>query len=122
MARIRVSHSIGDLARDAARVVAKAGPGMTRVVRKNTMQGNKLAQGIARRASGPHGTNYYKRLTDEMTGPLTGEYGPTGTVAGNAVGGGWRNGPPNNDLPKSADVIGPRFAKDVGDLPERWFW
>ncbi|MCD4535645.1 hypothetical protein LRP67_16250 [Nocardioides sp. cx-169] len=119
---VRVEHSIGDLAKDMANIARKAKPDMARVVKRNTREGNTLARKFARASSGPHGLNYFKRITHEMIDPLTGEYGPHGDVAGNAVGGGWRHGPPNNDLPKSADIIGPKFGNDIQDLPGKWFW
>jgi hypothetical protein len=85
-------------------------------------EGGLLTQRIAQGASGPHGKNYWKRISSEMTGPLSGEWGPTGVVDNNAVGGGWRHGPPNTDLEKSQDVIGPKFADEVGRTAASWFW
>lgn len=119
---VRVTHTIGDLQRDCAAVPVKAAPRMVKVVRKNVEQGNKVAQGVAKRKAGPHGTAYWKRLSAEMTGPLSGEYGPHGDVVGNAVGAGWRNGPPNTDLAKSADLQGPKFAHDAGSIFRGLFW
>lgn len=117
---VHVSHSIGDLAKDMANIARKVKPDMARIVKRNTHQGNMLARKFAREASGPHGKNFYKRYTSEMVDPLTGEYGHN--VGSAPVGGGWRHGPPNNDLPKSADIIGPKFANDVQDKPGEWFW
>lgn len=122
MTSVRVTHGIDALAKDARRVPAKALPRMTKVVDKNTKQGMKVAQGLAKSRAGRHGTNYWKRITSEMVSPLVGEYGPTGDVAGNAVGAGWRNGPPNTDLPKSADLQGPRLASDAGKIFNGLFW
>ena len=120
MASIRVEHTIGNLARDLRTIAVKAKPAMSKIVRRNTFEGNKIAQGIAQQASGVHGKNYWKRYTAEMVSPLVGEYGHD---VGNApVGGGWRSGPPNTDLPKSADIIGPKFGNDVQDAPGKWFW
>lgn len=120
--RITASHDLGDLARDCAKVATTAKPRMVKVVKKNVTQGTKVMQGIAQRKAGPHGTNYHKRITGEMTGTLSGEFGPTGTVAGNAVGAGWRHGPPNTDLQKAADLQGPRFASDAGKILDGLFW
>jgi hypothetical protein len=122
MATIRVFHGIDDLANDLKRIPAKARKEGSKIVRTNVREGREQARMYARASSGPHGKSYYKRITSEMLGPLEGEYGPTGQVAGNAVGGGWRNGPPNMDLPKSADVIGPQFADDIGDMVDGLFW
>lgn len=114
MASIRVIHSTDDLASDLAGIpvaFARKAPG---VVRKNVRAGNKLAQGFAKAKSGPHGKAYWKRLSAEMTGPLTGEYGPHD--GGAPVGAGYRHGGGNLDLPNSADIIVPKFADAVGDL------
>ena len=118
--QIRVINDLSDLASDANRVAAEAELDMSETVMKHVQAGERYAKGIARNASGPHGKNYYKRITSEMTGPLEGEWGPH--AGGTPVGGGWRNGPPNMDMPKSAEIATPRFAKDVGNLPDRWFW
>lgn len=120
--QVRVTDSMGDFAADIAKVPVKARPRMTKVVDKNTKQGNKVAQGLAKSRAGRHGANYWKRLTAEMVGPLTGEYGPHGDVAGNAVGAGWRHGPANTDLAKSADLQGPRLASDAGKIFNGLFW
>lgn len=119
--QIKVTHSIGELATDMADIPPRAKADMAKCVRRNVTQGNALARRLARQAAGPHGTNYYKRISSEMLGPLSGEYGPTGEVAGNAVGAGWRHGR-NTDLERSLDVQGPKFARDVGSLADNWFW
>lgn len=115
--RWRFYSDLDDLASDLKQASTKVKSGSRKVVRKNTRAGRTLARRIARKESGPHGANYFKRITNEMTGPLRGEYGPTALQGGEEyVGAGWRNGPGNTDLPKSADVIGPKFAKDAADL------
>ena len=120
--RVHVTHNIDDLANDLAGIPVKMMRQAPRIVKNHVNEGNRLARNFARAASGPHGKHYYKRITDEMTGPLSGEYGPTGVVAGNAVGGGWRTGPGNTDLPRSADVIGPKFADAIGEMVDSLFW
>jgi hypothetical protein len=120
--RIRVLHGIDDLSSDMAAIAASAEAKLVPVVKRNVEAGQRLAQGFARAASGPHGRLYYKRITSEMTGALEGEFGPTGDVAGNAVGAGWRNRPNNLDQDKAADVVGPDFADEVGDEADGWFW
>jgi hypothetical protein len=120
--RISVQGGVADLADDLAKIPPRAAGRMATVVKRNVEQGNRQAQRLARAAAGPHGANYWKRLSGEMTGPLEGEYGPHGDVVGNAVGAGWRNGPPNTDLPKSADIQGPKFANDVAKMLDRLFW
>jgi hypothetical protein len=119
MVRVRVVHDLDDLASDLAGIpvsFARRAPG---VVAKSAREGNKLAQGFAREKSGPHGKNYYKRLSAEATGPLTWEYGPHD--GGTPVGAGYRNGGVNLDLPNSADVIAPKFGDAVGKLADDLF-
>jgi hypothetical protein len=122
MARVHVSHSIGDLASDLAGIPPKMVREGNKVVRRNVNAGNKLARRYAQSEAGPHGKNYFKRITAEMTGPLEGEYGPEGDVVENAVGAGWRGGPQNTDLPRSLDVVGPQFERDVSEMVDGWFW
>lgn len=121
--RIHAEHDLNRMVSDYTRIATVQAPrDMHRVVEHNVNRGHALAQSIARKRSGPHGQMYYKRVTKEMLGPLSGEYGPTGDVVGNAVGAGWRNGPGNTDLEKSLDVIGPNFAQMMRTATGRWSW
>lgn len=120
--QIRVrDNNTGDLADDLAGIAARAPGDMSVVVRKNINAGNVIARRFARAKAGIHGKNYYKRLSAEMTGLLRGEYGPTGIPKSDFVGVGFRHGV-NLDLPNSADIIAPKFARDVSHLADRWFW
>lgn len=119
--RVRVQHGIDDLASDLAAIPVKFAKKAPGVVARNAREGNKIAQRLARSKAGPHGKNYYKRLTSEMTGPLTAEYGPEGDPKTEFVGVGFRSGE-NLDLPNSADLIGPKFAADVLDTADGLFW
>lgn len=121
MTSVRVTHSIGDLASDMAKIPPAAQRKLSATVKKNTAYGEKVARRLARERAGPHGKNAFKRITSEMVGPLTGEYGWTGD-ASQIVGAGWRNGPPNTDLERSQDIVGPKFAADVSDVVDRLFW
>lgn len=121
MTSIRVTHGIDDLASDLAAIPVKAAVEFPKVVRRNAVAGNEIAQRLAREKAGPHGKNYWKRLTSEMTGPLSAEYGPEGTPKTNFIGVGFRSGV-NLDLPNSADIIAPQFADDVGDTAAGLFW
>lgn len=121
MASVRVTHGIDDLASDMAAIpvaFARKAPG---VVLRNAREGNKIAQRLAKSKAGPHGKNYYKRLSAERTGPLSAEYGPTGDPKTEFVGVGFRSGE-NLDLPNSADLIAPKFANDVLDTADGLFW
>lgn len=118
--RINVEHSgITDLASDLRKIAVRAPADMHNVVRRNVKAGELAEQAIAKAASGRHGENYFKRITSEMTGALEGEWGPHD--GGTPVGGGWRHGI-NTDSAKSADLVGPKFAKDMRNLPDDWFW
>lgn len=122
MPYIRVLSTLDDLERDMRQIPGRFVRGASTVVKRNTEQGNNVAQRIARKASGPHGVAYYKRLSGELLSPLVGEYGPTGDVVENAVGAGWRNGPVNTDLERSLDIQGPRYRRDVDKLLDRLYW
>lgn len=115
---IRFEHNLGDLTSDLRTIATTTQARMVKVVHKNVKLGERIARRLARESSGPHGLNYYKRITGDMTGPLEGEYGPR---SGNMIGGGWRHGE-NTDLPRSADQVGPRFAKTVQDEVDDLFW
>ncbi len=122
--RISVRHDIDDLANDCASVARRAQADMRRVVGRNIDQGNRLAKGYARRSAGSHGRHYPNAMTSEMTGVTKGEYGPDAArpQGGMSFEFGSRNSPPHLDLNRSADIQGPRFARDVADLPSKWFW
>jgi len=112
---------IADLA-DDCKVISRAVPVRGRaVVRKNIEYGNIVAQNIAKKAAGPHGKDYFKRLSSEMTGPLVGEYGPWGPPKTDYVGVSGTAGA-MRDLEKSADRVGPRFARDAGRMLDGLFW
>lgn len=115
--RVRVVGGVGDLARDLAAAPPKFIRSASSTVRRNAVEGNKIAQRLSRQKAGPHGKNFYKRMTSEMTGPLTAEYGPEGSPKTEFVGVGFRSGE-NLDLPNSADLIGPKVADELGDAAE----
>lgn len=115
---IRVIHDLDDLAEDLRTIATTTKARMAGVVRDNVALGERAAQRFAKQSSGPHGLNYFKRITSESNG-LEGEYGPH--AGGLPVGGGWRHGE-NTDLPRSADIVGPKFAKDVADEADDLFW
>lgn len=116
---INVEHSgVADLAADLRTIAVTASVHMVGIVRDNVALGERTAQRFAKDSSGPHGLNYFKRITGEMTGDLEGEYGPH---AGTMIGGGWRSGE-NTDLPRSQDIVGPKFAKDVSAEVDDLFW
>lgn len=119
---IRVTHNgVADLARDMEVIPAKAAKAFSATVRRDLSEGNEIAKRYAQQAAGPHGKDYYKRLSAEMTGLYSGEYGPEGIPKTDFVGVGFRHGV-NMDLPNSADIIGPKLAKDIGFDVDGLFW
>ena len=114
---VRLTHDIDKLAAKYAAAPAEFLAQAHGVVERHVNEGNRIAQRLARERSGPHGANYWKRLSGEMTGALEGEYGPHD--GGTPVGAGFRTDGPNLDLPNSADLIGPKLADALGDLAER---
>lgn len=112
---------IADLARDCAVIAAAVPLRGNAVVLRNAEYGNTIAQGIAKAAAGPHGANYYKRLSAELTGPLTAEYGPEGPPKSDYVGVSGTAGA-MRDLTKSAKRVAPRFQRDAGRLLDGLFW
>lgn len=119
---VRVTHNgVADLARDLEAMPTRSAKAFAATTRRNVEAGNRLAIKFAQAGAGPHGKNYYKRISAEMTGPYSGEYGPTGDPKTNFVGVGFRHGT-NMDLPNSADIIGPRFAKGINANVDRLFW
>lgn len=128
---IRVIHGIDDLARDMAKIPAKAVKDMRATVREAGRVGNSIAKDNAKRTAGRHGKHYHKAFSvDEGSfygfgaGVFTAEYGPDRSKPQGDMSfeGGSRNQPAHNDLAKSADVIGPAFVGEVRRLPDGWFW
>lgn len=122
MYRVTVFHTLDDLFDDLAAAPVKFARGAAVAVKKNVEGGTRKAKALARERGGPHGKNYYKRISGEMTGPMSGEYGPEGVPKSDFVGAGYRNSAPNLDLPNSADIIGPKFASDVRGVLDEVFW
>ncbi|MCW2496403.1 hypothetical protein [Jatrophihabitans sp.] len=118
---IREFDTIDALARDLRSIAVRADKDLSKVVRRNVKEGTAQAKTLARAGAGKHGKAYYKRISGEMTGPLSGEFGPTGSPKTEFVGVGFRHGH-NMDLPRTADIIGPQMAGDVDDAVDKWFW
>lgn len=121
MISVRVVHTMGELEDDFRGIAVRAPKDLSGVVRRNVREGTLQAKAFARRHAGPHGKAYYKRISGEMTGPLSGEFGPAGTPKTEFVGVGFRHGH-NLDLPRTADIVGPQMAGDVDDVVDGWFW
>lgn len=124
MARVSVTHHIGDLAADMKSIAARAPKDMHRLTGLNAKRGNRLAKENAKRTAGAHGKHYPDAMTFEPIGLHVWEYGPDSSLPQGDMEfeHGSRNQPPHYDLAKSADVAGPLFARDVSKLPDKWFW
>lgn len=122
--RIRVTDDIEGLAVDLTAIAMEAPTDMADMVRHNADAGARYAKSFAKQSAGKHGKLYPRTITTERTGLLQYEYGPDSALpqGGMSFEFGSRNQPPHLDLAKSADLIGPRFARDVEKLPDRWFW
>jgi hypothetical protein len=114
-------NTLPDLANDMTGIATTAKPKLAVVVRRNAIEGNALARKISDSKAGIHGLTFSERIKPEMITPLSWEYGPTGSPKSEFVGVGFRHGV-NTDLPQSADVIGPKFARDVGETAQGFFW
>lgn len=119
---IHVTHSIGDLAADMARIANNPKTRMPSVVTKNAVALEAKWKELALASAGIHGLNFYKRINSEPLSSFSWEVGPTAPKGGQYVGVGYRNAPPNRDRENAADSQGPLFAKDVRDEAASWFW
>lgn len=119
--RVKVTDGINDLANDLAGITTSVLPGLRGVVSDARRSTERNAKRFAREKAGIHGERYYKRITSEMTGPLSAEVGPTGVPKTEFVGAGFRHGV-NTDLPRAADIAGPEMAAGVRRKLDGWFW
>lgn len=122
--RVKVTSHLDALAADMAAIPVRAVKDGSKVVRKNLREGNRLAKAFAKNSAGSHGKLYPLAFSAEMTSALAGEYGPDAAKpqGGMSFEYGSRNQPPHLDLNRSADIIGPKFARDVDDMIGRLFW
>lgn len=132
MARINVSHGIGDLASDLTKIPPALYREGRKVVSEGARVGASLARDSAQRTAGDHGKHYPKSITADRAasffgfggGEIAAEYGPDANKlqGGMSFERGSRNQKPHNDLAKSADVIGPAFVGEVGRMVDGLFW
>jgi hypothetical protein len=121
--RISVSgiEGIADLADDLKLIPRTARLRGNALVLKHAEIGNDIARGIAKKAAGKHGKNYFKRLSAERTGAWQAEFGPEGPPKTDYVGVSGGEGA-MRDLEKAADRVAPRFARDAGKMLDSLFW
>ena len=121
--RIRVEgiEGIADLGNDLQQIPRTAILRGRAVVQRNVELGTHLTQGIARKAAGKHGANYWKRISGEMVGAWEGEFGPSAVEGRRYVGVSGSEGA-MRDLEKAADKVAPRFAREAGRMLDDLFW
>lgn len=132
---IRVSTTTDDLEDDLRYIARTARGDMRETVRDGIRAGNELAKDSAKRHNGPksHSKQYPGKFSAEMHAGLglfgntiSGEYGPRhegqGELAGILENGSRRGNAPQQNLAKSADMIGLIFPQEVRRLPDKWFW
>ena len=135
MTGIRVTHGIDDLESDLRHIATTARGDMRDTVRDGIRAGNELAKDSAKAHNGPrsHSRKYPGTFSAEMSpglglfgNTISGEYGPRhegqGELAGILENGALGKNAPQQNLARSTDIIGPAFAQEVGNLPDRWFW
>lgn len=122
---VTVTHTIGDLDRDLRRIPGKAATAMAKAVRTRAEQGNRHAKASARRTARTHGKHYPDSMIAESVSAFEWVYGPHPSIAQGEMSfefGSTRNQKPHLNLANSADVIGPKLAKDMRDMFDRLFW
>lgn len=135
MPRVRVYHAdVTDLSRDFQRSARRVPGALTRVTRAAVHEGYVTARKFAKATARRHGKHYPPTITGQMTGPTKGEWGPdlelqratmfrrSGSARGWSYEDGSVNQPPHNDLANSADVVVPKWWKDIDDIAAAAFW
>lgn len=112
---------IADLASDLRLIPRTMRHRAGAVVARNIERGSIETKRIADRAAGPHGSNYSKRISSEMTGALSGEYGPSAPIGSDYTGVSGAAGA-MRDLEKSAAKTAPRFQRDISRMVDGLFW
>lgn len=124
-------NTLPDLVSDLRKIPIRARHDMKATVRQAAIVGNTVAKDLARVSAGKHGKLYHKAFTWETGSYVgfggadyTGTYGPDASrpQGGMEFENGSRHQRPHRDLARSASLIGPTFAMEVGRLPARWFW
>lgn len=136
MTRVRVTHTIGGLARDFRTIQRQAPREMTAVVREGIKVGAELAKDITSRRYSRFGIHYPRSMTATMNGPTSdiggggglvysGDFGPDpkkkqGGMAFEEPSRNQRR--PHTDIARTAMLMGPAFQGEVRRLPDRLFW
>ena len=114
----RSGNGISSIVRDLEATPGKIQSQGGALVHRNGERLNRLARNIARAKAGPHGANYFKRISAEMTGPLSVEVGPS-PLQGERYVGVDAPGGPGRDLDEALAKVRPKFYDDASDLMDR---
>ena len=120
------SSNIRELAADFDRVPNAATRRVGKAVETTAKQGKDLAKGFATASAGRHGKRYPSAITVESAAALglSWKYGPEANLrqGGMSFEFGSRNQPPHLDKERSADIIVPKFYRDVDGMLDGLFW
>lgn len=131
---MRFVHNVDDLASDLTKIAADFKAGAPKRVGDSAREGNAEAKRIARARYGKgHARKYPGTFTSERMSPFLGfgvgvyaaEYGPVARGQGNLapiLERGSINNPAHHNLDQSADLCGPKFARDMLDFADGLFW
>jgi hypothetical protein len=108
----RTTHTLADAARDLEKVPGKIATEGSAIVHRNGDRANRITRAIARKKAGPHGENYFKRVTADMVTPLKVEVGPSALLGTRYVGVGGTAGV-NRDLEEALTKVTPQFVRDA---------
>jgi hypothetical protein len=111
----RSGNAISETARDLQAAAVSIPTEGSAIVHRNGERTNRIARSISRKKAGPHGENFFKRITAEMTGPLTSEIGPSALIGTRYVGVGGSAGV-DRDLDEALAKAAPKFHKDAADF------
>ncbi len=114
----RSGNAISETARDLQAAAVKIPTEGNAIVHTNGESANRLARAIAQQKAGPHGENYFKRISAEMTGLLSVEVGPSPLLGTRFTGVGGSAGA-GRDLDEALAKVAPAFHKDAADLMDR---
>lgn len=114
----RSGNAIPETARDLQAVPVTIAAEGGAIVHRNGESLNRLARAIGKKKAGPHGSNFFKRISAEMLTPLSVEVGPSALLGERYTGVGAPGGP-ERDLKEALAKVAPEFAKDVADLRDR---
>lgn len=106
-----ISETIRDLEAVPGEIYGNGGA----IVHNDGERLNRFARNISRAKAGPHGKDFFKRISATMVGPLAIEVGPS-ALEGTRYTGVDSEGGPGRDLDEALDKIRPVFHKHAAEL------